>query len=118
MFTFIGINIYRGGGSGAVTPAYWNAPFDALQERAYADGTSLFWDFATPNSNSPIEGATDACLVFINAWASEGADRPGLHDDFSDALVLNIAAQCANTIVVIHNVGIRLVDQVSFHISS
>jgi beta-glucosidase len=32
-------------------------------------------------------------------------------DDYSDALILNVAASCANTIVVIHNAGIRLVDQ-------
>lgn len=32
-------------------------------------------------------------------------------DDFSDALVLNVAANCTNTIVVIHNAGVRLVDQ-------
>lgn len=32
-------------------------------------------------------------------------------DDYSDALVLNIASKCNNTIVIIHNAGIRLVDQ-------
>lgn len=52
-----------------------------------------------------------ACLVFINAMATEGWDRDGLHDDFSDGLVLHVASRCANTIVVIHTVGIRLVDQ-------
>lgn len=43
--------------------------------------------------------------------ATEGWDREGLHDDFSDALVKNVAAMCANTIVVIHAAGVRLVDQ-------
>lgn len=52
-----------------------------------------------------------ACLVFINAMATEGWDRDGLHDDFSDGLVLHVASRCANTIVVVHTVGIRLVDQ-------
>jgi beta-glucosidase len=103
--------LISGGGSGAVTPAYWNAPYDALQQRAYEDGSSLLWDFITPNSNSIIDAASDACLVFINAWASEGYDRSGSHDVFSDTLVTNIAAKCSNTIVVIHNAGIRLVDQ-------
>ena len=32
-------------------------------------------------------------------------------DDFSDGLVMNVAANCSNTVVVIHNAGIRLVDQ-------
>lgn len=54
---------------------------------------------------------SDACLVFINAMATEGWDRDGLHDDFSDGLVLNVASKCANTIAVIHAAGIRLVDQ-------
>lgn len=100
-----------GGGSGAVTPPYISSPFDALAQQAINDGTALFWDFDTVNATSNVDGATTACLVFINAWASEGQDRPGLHDAFSDNLVNNIAANCSNTIVVIHNAGIRLVDQ-------
>jgi beta-glucosidase len=64
---------------------------------------------------STVDDDTDACLVFINAWAQEGFDRPGIHDDFSDTLVNNIANQCANTIVVIHNAGIRLVDRFESH---
>lgn len=43
--------------------------------------------------------------------ATEGWDRDGLHDDFSDGLVLNVASRCANTIVIVHAAGIRLVDQ-------
>jgi beta-glucosidase len=35
----------------------------------------------------------------------------GTIDDYSDALIKNVAANCTNTIVVIHNAGIRLVDQ-------
>lgn len=40
-----------------------------------------------------------------------GADRPNLRDDFSDGVVKNVAARCSNTVVTIHNAGIRLVDQ-------
>lgn len=54
---------------------------------------------------------SDACLVFINAMATEGWDRDGLHDDFSDGLVLNVAGRCASTLVVVHAAGIRLVDR-------
>ncbi|RSL67403.1 hypothetical protein CEP51_012658 [Fusarium floridanum] len=98
-----------GGGSGATAPAYISGPFEALQERAYQDDTALFWDF---RSDDPaVSSASDACLVFINVYAGEGADRPNLHDDYSDGLVLNVARKCANTIVTIHNAGIRLVDQ-------
>lgn len=67
------------------------------------------WDLASHDPN--VNGASDVCLVFINAMATEGWDRDGLRDDFSDGLVLNVARQCANTIVVIHAAGIRLVDQ-------
>jgi beta-glucosidase len=103
--------IISGGGSGANSPAYISAPFDAITTQAIEDGTILYWDFVNANANGTVPSETDAALVFINAIASEGIDRPALRDDFSDALVNNIAAQCNNTIVVIHNAGVRLVDQ-------
>lgn len=80
-----------GGGSAAITPPYWDAPFDALQQRARKDDTALFWDFTTINSTSDVYSDTDACLVFINAFAAEGYDRSGTHDDFSDGLVINVS---------------------------
>lgn len=81
----------------------------AIQQRAAVDGTWVNWDL---NSTDPsVNGASEACLVFINAMATEGWDRAGLHDDYSDSLVLNVASKCSNTIVVIHAAGIRLVDQ-------
>lgn len=103
--------IISGGGSGANSPAYISAPFDAITSQAIDDGTVLYWDFVNANANGTVPKESDAALVFINAIASEGIDRPALRDDFSDALVNNIAAQHNNTIVVIHNAGIRLVDQ-------
>lgn len=66
-----------GGGSGANSPAYISAPFDALQNQVYEDGTSLYWDFVS--ANPAVDSSSDACLVFINAFATEGYDRPGLH---------------------------------------
>jgi beta-glucosidase len=62
-----------------------------------------------------VTNSTDACLVFINAYATEALDRIGTHDDYSDTLVKNVASQCSNTIVVIHNAGVRLVDQFVDH---
>lgn len=105
--------LFCAGGSGASTTALGNAPFDTLVQQAAADDTALFWDFrsATPNVN----GASDACIVFGNAWASEGSDRPGLHDDYTDGLITYVASKCNNTIVVIHNAGVRLVDQFIDH---
>jgi len=40
------------------------------------------WDFV--NVNPFVDGATDACIVFLNAFATEGWDRTGM-------IVLNMA---------------------------
>ncbi|RYP91459.1 hypothetical protein DL770_002398 [Monosporascus sp. CRB-9-2] len=101
--------LISGAGSGATAPKYVSSPFDAISHRAYDDNTAIFYDFHSVNP--AVNDASDACLVFINAFAGEGADRPTLYDDYSDALVKNVAANCSNTIVTIHNAGIRLVDQ-------
>lgn len=99
---------FREGGAGVVAFSYFDASFDALQRRVYKDWTTLFWDLETVNSTSIVEASS-------NAYSAEVYDGPGLHDDFSDAIVLNIAAQCKNTIVVIQNAGIRLVDHLVDH---
>ncbi|OTB17767.1 glycoside hydrolase family 3 protein [Daldinia sp. EC12] len=104
-----GGTIVTGGRAGANGPAYIDDPLSAIQQRAKDDGTWVNWDLTSPNPD--VNAASDACLVFINAIATEGWDRDGLHDDFSDGLVLNVASKCSNTIVVIHAAGIRLVDQ-------
>lgn len=95
-----------GGGSGGTAPPYISAPYDALVERAYKDDFQLFVDF--DSTNPPVEQGSDVCLVFINAFATEGIDRPGLHDDYSDSIVQNVASKCANTVVAIHNSGVRV----------
>lgn len=106
--------LITGGGAASSQPPYISSPFEALSQRAYEDGFRLFWDWTTFNP-SAIDGNTDACLVFGNAFSSEGWDRTGLHDDYTDGLILNVAANCSNTIVVMHNVGVRLVDQFIDH---
>lgn len=100
--------LISGGGSGATTPAYISAPYDAIQQQAYEDGTFLLWDFTSQDPN--VDGASSACLVFLNEFASEGFDRSTLGDPWSDQLVMNVASKCNNTIVSIHNAGIRIVD--------
>ncbi|KAJ3560473.1 hypothetical protein NPX13_g9288 [Xylaria arbuscula] len=101
--------LISGGGSGANQPAYLSSPFEALSLRAYEDGTSLWWDF--DSGNPGVDQSSDACIVVGNAFATEGWDRLGLHDDYTDALINNVASRCNNTIVVFHNAGVRLVDQ-------
>ncbi|KAM3415087.1 hypothetical protein BST61_g10220 [Cercospora zeina] len=97
-----------GGGSGSNVPAYISSPCDALQAKAYDDDTSIFYDFTSYDPR--VVPDSDACLVFINEYASEAWDRPGLADEESDDLVRSVASQCNNTIVAIHNAGPRLVD--------
>lgn len=108
--TAIAINgtIISGGGSGAVSMSLISTPFDAISQRAYDDDTVLYWDLSSPTPN--IDSASDACLVIVNAFASEGLDRPNLHDDYTDGLIKHVADACNNTIVVFHNAGPRLVD--------
>jgi len=109
----IGGTIYSGGGSGAVAQGTVISPFDAIVQRSYDDNTALFWDF---NSSTPnVVTNSDACVVFGNAYATEGADRRSARDDYTDGLILHVAARCNNTIVVLHNAGIRLVDQFVDH---
>ncbi|KAJ5611167.1 hypothetical protein N7510_007886 [Penicillium lagena] len=100
--------LFVGGGSGANTPSYIDAPLHAFQRQAYDDDTFLSWDLASMDPF--VNPASNACLVFINEAASEGWDRPYLADPSSDELVKNVAAKCSNTIVVIHNAGLRIVD--------
>jgi beta-glucosidase len=100
--TFNG-TLITAGGSGGSSPPYVVSPFQALQERVAKDRGILRWDFYSENPTPYVN--TDACLVFINAYASESFDRPSLKDDFSDRLVLNVASWCANTIVVVHSAG-------------
>lgn len=99
--------LFTGGGSGAVVGAI-DAPLDAFKRQTYEDDTYLAWDIQTPNP--VVNGASEVCLVFINALGSESWDRRNLSDAYSDGIVTSVASQCNNTMVVIHSVGVRLVD--------
>jgi beta-glucosidase len=105
--TFDG-TLITAGGSGGNTPPYVISPFKAIQDRVIADGGILRWDFVGQAPTTYPNA--DACLVFINAYASEAADRTTLADEWSDKLVQNVATNCSNTIVIIHSAGTRLVD--------
>lgn len=100
--------LWVGGGSGSNSPAYVDAPIEALQRQAQEDSSSILWNF--DSLNPAINPTSDACLVFINSYSSETFDRAALTDEYSDTLVHNVASKCNNTIVIIHNAGIRIVD--------
>ncbi|KAF4547819.1 Glycosyl hydrolase family 3 N terminal domain-containing protein 2 [Elsinoe fawcettii] len=98
-----------GGGSGAITPTLSFSPYDAFLIQAAQDGTTLNTDF---NSQKPtVKSPNDPCIVLINSASSEAYDRTTLADTYSDTLVTNVASSCRNTMVVIHNAGIRVVDR-------
>ncbi|THY66554.1 putative beta-glucosidase [Aureobasidium pullulans] len=100
--------LLSGGGSGSITPSSSTSPFDAFRRQAAMDNTTLHYDFV---STSPlVQEPNKPCIVFINAQSVEGSDRSALSDDYSDNLVRSVASQCSNTIVNIHNAGIRIVD--------
>lgn len=101
--TFNG-TLITGGGSGSNAPPYVVSPFQALQERVSRDHGVLRWDFYSKNPAAAYVN-TEACLVFINSYASEAFDRMTLVDEFSDNLVKNVATNCSNTVVVIHSAG-------------
>lgn len=105
--------IMGGGGSGATTPAVFVAPYDALAMRTAQDDTALMHDFGNPEP--AVDPASAACIVFGNAWASEGYDRPALYDNFTDTMINSVADQCNKTIVVLHNGGPRLVEAFADH---
>jgi beta-glucosidase len=110
----LGGTLYSGGGSGGTSLQTALSPFSALANRAYDEGTALFWDFS-PTTTPAVVPDSSACLVFGNAYATEGADRAGAHDAYTDDLILHVAARCRRTVVVLHNAGVRLVDRFVDH---
>lgn len=114
------------GGSAMGSLAYLTTPVQLFVQRAATDGFMLRWwlNDTVETSFSGMKGSgteltesttgvaenSDACVVFLNAWGGEGADRAELANADQDALVNTVAGACANTVVVINTVGPRLVD--------
>jgi beta-glucosidase len=114
-FPSIALNgtLISGGGSGGVTPSSMVSHHEAILQQVLSDGTFPLADFYSQDPT--VFNPEGPCLVLINTQSSESADRSELSDSYSDTLVTNIANQCANTIVVMHNAGIRLVDNWIVH---
>ncbi|WPH04783.1 glycoside hydrolase family 3 protein [Acrodontium crateriforme] len=107
--------LLTGGGSGATNPTSSIAPYDAFLQQANMDGTVLHTEFTS--TNPKVDASSDACIVFVNEQSVEGWDRAELADAYSDNLIINVASKCPNTMVVIHNAGVRLVDRWIDHIN-
>ncbi|KZP08821.1 glycoside hydrolase family 3 protein [Athelia psychrophila] len=112
-----------GWGSGAATFPYLIDPYSAIQNYAHNANPSLVIQAVLSDFNytavNAMTSQADTCIVFVNADSGEGfltidgneGDRNNLtlwHG--GDELILTTAAQCANTIVVMHIVGPVLVE--------
>ncbi|KAG1747118.1 glycoside hydrolase family 3 protein [Suillus paluster] len=110
-----------GWGSGTGNFPYLISPLEGIQERARRDGSSVFWDF--DDWNTALAGnmafGQAVALVFTNSDSGEGyitidgneGDRKNLtawHN--GDDLVLAVAAQNNNTVVVVNSVGPLIVE--------
>lgn len=109
-----GINgaLYQGGGSGYVRPTYGIDPLTSLLMRARDAHIQIQYvsqqdDYRAINDSFHVGGFGNAkCIVFVNAWSSEGRDRRDLHAfNNGDKLVQTVAEQCKNTIVVVNSVS-------------
>lgn len=121
-------HLITGGGSTSPAP-YAVSPLDALTAKAaegrgfnYRYVLSDNWTVTPPASTgdgffqsfevsvSEYASESEYCLVFVNAFGKEGADRRTLADPVGDQLVKDVADYCGRTIVVMNNAGVRLVD--------
>lgn len=115
-------------GAGGASLPYLVTPLDALTDRVRQDMTQFRWianDTFTPVvdgfvPSGPSTGVlpsiknyaqySDVCIVFLNAFGGEGHDRRELRNAVQDDLVLEVASQCPNTIVVVTAAGPRIMD--------
>ncbi|KAG1853149.1 glycoside hydrolase family 3 protein [Suillus subalutaceus] len=110
-----------GWGSGTDNFTYLISPYEAIQARARVDQTSVFWNFddwdLASAGNSVI--GMETAIVFVNSDSGEGyitvdgnaGDRQNLsawHQ--GDQLILAVAAQNNNTIVVTNSVGPLIIE--------
>jgi beta-glucosidase len=104
--------LYQGGGSGYVRPTYSIDPLSSLLTKARDSHIQIQYvtnqnDYYAINNSFNVGGFGNAkCLVFINAWSTEGRDRYNLHAfNDGDKLVQTVASRCTNTIVIVNSVS-------------
>ncbi|KAG6374229.1 glycoside hydrolase superfamily [Boletus reticuloceps] len=105
-----------GWGSGTDRFRYLISPYEAIQERAVVDQTILSWDFDDWDLGTAASTVVDqeVAIVFVNSDSGEGyitvdgnaGDRKNLTAwNNGDQLILAVAAQNNNTVVVVNSVG-------------
>ncbi|KAI0537386.1 glycoside hydrolase family 3 protein [Xylaria digitata] len=102
-----------GGGSGNVRHTNLITPLDAVRDhvKSYGGRVQIVLDndqLAEGGFNT-VYPTPDACLLFLKAYATEGADRVSIDLQFNATkAVESTAAVCPNTIVVVHGPGVVL----------
>ncbi|KAI0914162.1 glycoside hydrolase family 3 protein [Ustulina deusta] len=102
-----------GGGSGNVRYTDLITPLEAVQDyvKGYGGRVQIVLDndqLAQGGFNT-VYPTPDACLLFLKAYAAEGADRASIDLQFNATkAVESTAAVCSNTIVVVHGPGVVL----------
>ncbi|KAI0425094.1 glycoside hydrolase family 3 protein [Xylaria sp. FL1042] len=102
-----------GGGSGNVRYVDLISPLEAVRDHVKSYGGRvqivLDNDQIAEGSFKTIYPIPDACLLFLKAYAAEGADRTSIDLQFNTTkAVESTAAVCPNTIVVVHGPGVVL----------
>ncbi|CAF1144404.1 unnamed protein product [Adineta ricciae] len=110
--TNCGSALYQGGGSGFVRPSYAIDPLTALMQNGRENHLQIRYitnqnDFVSINRTFHDRAFQNAiCLVFISAWSEEGVDRTDLYTfDKGEQLVLTVAENCRQTIVLVNSVS-------------
>ena len=110
-----------GWGSGSTNFPYLVDPLSAIQARALQDRTVVQYvldNYATSTISTVVQQAS-VCLVFANADSGEGyIEVGGNYGDRNnltlwlggDSLIQEVAANCSNTVVVIHAPGPILME--------
>ncbi|KAJ7641336.1 glycoside hydrolase family 3 protein [Roridomyces roridus] len=110
-----------GWGSGTANFTYLISPLEAIQSRARKNRTSVSWildDYDTDRAGNMAIGKS-AALVFISSDSGEDyitvdgneGDRKNLTAwNNGDNMILAVAAQNNNTIVIVHSVGPLIVE--------
>lgn len=102
-----------GGGSGTVRHTDIITPLEAIREQVASIGgrvqVLLGNDEVAEGSFKTIYPVPDVCLLFLNAYATEGIDRASLDLQWNATrAVESTAALCNNTVVIVHGPGVVL----------
>lgn len=107
-----------GGGAGGGRSTYIISPLEAIRSRASKPDRVQFITDNNIISNgdfSSLYPKPAVCLLFLNSWSVEGADRTTLEaDDDANVLVERVSSFCSQrTIVVTHSSGVNLMPWAS-----